>query len=735
MVRCLSRLPSWALTVALAALVAVWAPLGSLALAGAAALAVLVALRPAWRTQALAIVAALAWACVLALGWHFARDHFALRYVWLYSSADLPLHLKIANVWGGDEGTTLLLAACLASLAASGARAGLDGGRTSVAAALVAWHGVLALWLGPFAATPADWLAQLPSQGMNAHLMKPWMLFHAPLVVVAYGWTLMLAGPALDALRGRLTAWPPLARTRARRAWVVLTAGIGFGMLWAFEDAMYGQVWHWDPVQTAVFCLWCLLGAHLHGVTAWAPGRRRWRVMPAAAALAAAAVPLVMAVTRNPALASSHRYVGADSWVAHLALGGILLVLTAGCAIAGRGGIRAGADAKARPAMSLGLWLAQLCFLGAAIAAAGQLLFAFAATALELPRPEEYKPFLAMLGNMVTGRELVALRAAFEQWDVDGYALARWLLAPLAGFGLVGGWYFFRRLSLNAGRLSLVLALLAIFASVLSKGPMGRLYAGEGILSQQIVALLPLLDVGLLANAYLALGGIAWAVAVVRRHGPRGMVPALPLMAIHAGVALALCGGLLATALNSYTEHEIAFDGAPSAWTRERNGYAFRLVDIRVEPKHDGGFGAASGVRALTMIEARGPSGTVLDGQTLYRDSRPPPERYDGPLRQICEMLDYRYSRHVSTPGYLLDPLIDQGWVRSVQFWVSPGGVVESMAGRSGGTAAFVVVKVFPLISLLWCGLLLVLFGGVWMAFAGPGVKRGYERSTHGAGR
>ena len=162
MVRCLSRLPSWALTVALAALVAVWAPLGSLALAGAAALAVLVALRPAWRTQALAIVAALAWACVLALGCHFARDHFALRYVWLYSSADLPLHLKIANVWGGDEGTTLLLAACLASLAASGARAGLDGGRTSVAAALVAWHGVLALWLGPFAATPADWLAQLP---------------------------------------------------------------------------------------------------------------------------------------------------------------------------------------------------------------------------------------------------------------------------------------------------------------------------------------------------------------------------------------------------------------------------------------------------------------------------------------------------------------------------------------------------------------------------------------------
>lgn len=726
------RLPSWALAAVVAALAALWAPLGNLVLAALAALAVHAALRPARRAQALAASAVLAWACVLALGWHFVRDHFALRYVWLYSSADLPLHLKIANVWGGDEGTTLLLAACLASLAASAARAGLDDGRRSVAAALVAWHGVLALWLSPFVATPADWLAQLPSQGMNAHLMKPWMLFHAPLVVAAYGWTLMLAGPALDALRGRLTAWPPLARMRARRAWVVLTAGIGFGMLWAFEDAMYGQVWHWDPVQTAVFCLWCLLGAHLHGVTAWGRGRRRWRLMPAAAALAAAAVPLVMAVTRNPALASSHRYVGADSWVAHVVLGSILLVLTIGCAIAGRGRGPVGASAKGRPTASLGLWLAQLWFLVAAVAAAGQLLFAFAATALEVPRPEAYKPFLAMLGNMVTGRELVALRAAFEQWDVDGYALARTLLVPLAGFGLAGGWYFFRRLSATAGRLSLVFALLAVVASVVAKGPMTRLYAGEGILSQHVVALLPLLDVSLIASAYLALGGVAWAVAVVRRQGRRGLVPAVPLMAIHAGVALALCGGLLATALNSYTEHEIVFDGAPSEWKRERGGHAFRLADIRVEPERDGAFGAATGVRALTVIEARGPSGEVLDGQTLYRDSRSPPERYDGPLRQVCEMLDYRYARHVSTPGYLLDPLIDQSWARAVQFWVSPSGVVESMAGRSGGAAVFVVVKVFPLISLLWCGLLLTLLGGVWLAFAGRGEASAAGRDRSG---
>lgn len=722
----------WMLVAAATIALACRAELGAFVLAAAAALGAYAACRSTGRASALALSAALLWSCTLALGWHFAVDHFALRYVWLYSSTALPLHLKIANLWGGDEGTTLLLVACCASLAASGARAGLDSGRRSVAAAIVAAYGAVVLWLAPFAATPADWLAQSPSQGMNAHLMKPWMLFHAPLVIAAYAWVLALAGPALDALRGGQGKWPARARMRARRAWLLLTAGIGFGMLWAFEDAMYGQVWHWDPVQTAVFVLWSLLGAHLHGINGWGVGRRHWRMMPLAAVLAAAAVPCVMAVTRNPVLASSHRYVGAESWVAHGALGSALLVLALVAAFSGRGAGASLQQGGARSSAGLGLWLAQLCFLGAAAVAVVQLLLASAAAASGAPRPEEYKPFLAMLANLVSGGELEALRAAFEQWDVDGHVLARGLLPSLAGVGLAGGWYFFRRISVGAGRLSLLAALAVTGASAAWGGLMTRHYEGAGILSQQIVALLPQFDAVLAGCAYLALGGGAWTVFMVHRHGLRGIAPALPLLAIHAGVALALSGGLLATALNSYSQHEIVFDGASSAWARDRHGYAFRLVDLRVASAGDGGVGGAAGVHALTTIEARAPSGRTFDGETLYRDSRAPPERYDGPLRQICEMLDYRYARHMGRPGYLLDPLIDQGWEHAVQFWVSPAGVVEALAGRAGGRAVFVVVKVFPLISLLWSGLVLLLLGSAWLALAPPG---GPARAEPGGGR
>lgn len=709
----LRSLPNWVVATLVAVLVAMWAASGQAALALAAALIVRATFWQAGRASVLAFAAALVWACVLALAWHFAADHFAVRYVWLYSSAELPLHLKIANVWGGDEGTTLLLAACCTTLAASAARAAHDGRRLSVGAGIAAWYCLTALWLAPFAATPAEWLAQSAAQGMNAHLMKIWMLFHAPLVLSAYAWTLALAAPALNALRGHPAPWPAQARAWARRAWVVLTAGIGFGMVWAFEDEMYGQVWHWDPVQTSAFCLWCFLTAHVHGIAGWSVGRRHWRLTPWAALLAAAMAALAMAVTRNPLLASSHRYVGADSWISHVLLGAVLLLLALWCTVMGR---RAGGGTVRRSTTAgVGLWLAQLSFVLAGAAAVTQLVFAFASGALGVPRPDEYKPFLAMLANVTSGSELAALRRAFDQWDVDGYVLARMLLIPLAAIGLIGGWYFFRRISALAGRVSLVLAVLAMGFGLARGGMLSRGYAGEGILSQKMVALLPMLDASLIGGAYLAVACMSWAALVWHRAGWTGVTASAPLAAIHTGVALMLWGGLLATALNSYSQHELRLDTTSSEWVRDHQGYSFRLADIQFAAAADGARGD-SGIRAMTSIEVRAASGEVMDGQTLYRDSRAPPDRYDGPMRQVCELLDYRYARQVGTPGYLLQPLIDHGWRRTAQFWISPAALGDAVERGGEAPVAVVVVKVFPFVSLLWMGVVLTVLGGIGLA-------------------
>jgi cytochrome c-type biogenesis protein CcmF len=665
---------------------------------------------PRWRQAMAQYAAALLSGALLGLALLLLGDQFEVRYVWLYSGAELPLYLKLGNLWGGDEGTTLLLAAFCTSLVAVNR---VVPWRFDVTALIGATLALTAAWLGPFSATPAEWLAQAASQGMNAHLMNIWMLAHAPLVLAAYAWTLALASPALAAFAGDQATWSAVALAHARRAWALLTAGIGFGMVWAFEDAMYGQVWHWDPVQTAVFAVWCLLGAHLHGIVNWRAGRPLWRWMPLAALLAAVLTLVAMGVTRNEVLASSHRYVGATASPVYFCLAAILVLL--GCIKAWHGRRVRPLPLHVGPA-AWGLRLTQFVFIVLGLLAAGHLAWAYLASAQGWPRPEDLKPFFETLDNWRRGRELPALRAAFAQWEVDGYALARVALYPLIGIGLVGGWFFCWRVARRLGWLTLCLAAIVCAAAWIEGGPLTRGYMGEGVLSQRIATVLPRIDAALAAGAYLALGVIAWSVYAAHRTSVKGYVLALGL--VHLGAVIALWGALLATALNGYSQRLIELS---DAWQDTPHGYAFRVTSLAVERTADGGRAKEAGsFRALAQVELKSPSQSVVSGQTLYRDARRAVEAYSGPVRQICEVLDYRYARYANTPGYVLHPFIDRGWTRDVQLWVSSAAAVAALEGGPQASQAVVVLRIFPFASLLWLGLALASTGALWFATRRP---------------
>ncbi|MDY0057125.1 MAG: cytochrome c biogenesis protein CcsA [Methyloversatilis sp.] len=710
--------------VLLAALICTVLPAAGDVLLGVAAAAALCAgVTSARRAALLRMASGLLWGALIALAVLLLGDRFDLRYVWIYSGAELPLHLKLANLWGGDEGTTLLLAAFLASLAARGAASRSQ--RVDVAALLAAWYALTATWLAPFAATPVEWLHKAASQGMNAHLMKVWMLVHAPLILAAYAWTLALAAPALAALGGQATRWPGSALMHARRAWALLTAGIGFGMVWAFEDAMYGQVWHWDPVQTAVFAVWCLLAAHLHGVGGWRPGRTMWRWVPFAALAAAVLTAVAMGVTRNDALASSHRYVGASTWAAHMALATLLLLAGVVSWLRGWRGVAPQPNAARLNLAAWGLRATQLIFVFIGLAAVGHLAWAYFASVQGLPRPDELKPFFETLRSWARGTELPALRAAFAQWDVDGYGLARLLLLPMVAAGLVGGWFFVRRLSAGLGWVTLAAATLACGAVFAQGGLLAHHYAGSGVLSQQIVAVLPRIDAALIAGAYLALGCAAWSVhGAWRNRRTAGYL--LPLGLLHLGAVVALWGGLLATALNGYSQHLIDIDGD---WQRAHQGYAVRVTGLDVDRTPDGGRTQGKGsFRALAQIEISTPEQGVLQGQTLYRDARSAIAGYAGPVRQICEILDYRYARYADQPGYVLHPFIDRGWARDLQLWVATSSAVAALEGGPQAAQAVVVLRVLPFASLLWIGLTLTSLGALWLALRPQPMHREVQR-------
>ena len=711
----------WLLAPPLAAVAWLLGPPAERGLVGLALLLALACL--ATRREVLAgIVAGLLVAANLCLALHLVSDDFGYHYVWLYSAPELPGYLKLANLWGGDEGTLLFLAALLAIAATR-----LPGGPSfAQPGALIgaAWFAAGALLWDPFAATPAADLARLESQGMNAHLVSPWMALHPPLVFGAYVLLLAPVGGALQALAGGPDMWARDAQRWLRDGWLVLSAGLAIGMWWAYEDFTFGQFWHWDPVQTSVFMVWALAGAELHGLGRYRAQGRFARSVPLIACATASACLVSMAITRSAVLASSHRYIGASSQFLLLGGAGLLAAATlAALAV----GWRRRRPAKAPPAgePTVLLSIAMLGFTAAAAVAAGCLIQALLGAWLGWPRPASLKPFFETLTHWTRAGELEALRAAFAQWDVDRYAANGWLALVATALALAGGHYFLP-LGNRAARWS-VTAGVAGFALVVAiwLRPLRHLFTGTGLTSSSTVAIFPRLDVLVVAALYLLIAVLVWSAGAARRSAGEGRFwrYGLPLALIHGGAMLALFGGSAATILDSYAQKMITWPDGFGQPIRLPDGFTVRvrLDNETMAPDGARGGGFRSIARVGWELAQEGRVIESEEGHSVYRDDRPPAAGDRGPVRLMCEILDYRYARYASGATQMIHPFIHRGLLRDVQVWLPAIDYTAGLAAGGASPAATtrqvttvpVVLKVYPLISLLWIGLALALLGAL----------------------
>lgn len=673
--------------------------LGHVLLSGAAMLLVWGAIMPARRVVTWNLATGVLGGSCLALMWLLVTDSFDVRYVWLYSSEGLSTYLKLANLWGGDEGTLLLLALLIMPAALRHTEGpGLAGSGNGL---IAAWYVASAVWLGPFAATPQDWLAAQDSQGMNAHLQSIWMALHAPLILAAYAWALAPAGAAIQALKQGYSGYGSIALVYGRRAWWLLTAGIGFGMIWALQDFTFGQLWHWDPVQTSAFIIWALLGAILHGVRRWRGTGTFGRLLPVLSLLLAASTGMAMAVTRSEVLASSHRYIGTTSWLSHLLLALLficLALLLPWHAIKG----------QRRHQLDWTLRLSTLGFTLMALLAAVALLQAHVRQWLQVAKPSAQKPFFETLSLWADSSEMLRIQQTFAQWDVDGYALAYWLLPPVLGLGLIGGFAFLRRaLSLRLACTGTAFAVGICLLLAWQGGWLSAHYSGRGVLSQHIVRVLPWIDAVLAGALFLLLACILWCLLSVWRSRKLGALRLTGSLAlIHGGAVVAFVGGLVATTLNSYLPFMLKGAEVPDQWRSVTED-----MQVRVLPAED--YSDYSGFRAVAKVEIRHDQ-KVLQGQALFQDARQMPPGYQGPVRQLCEIIDYRYARHEGDPGYMLNPFIIRGWLADTQVWVPASPRLMETADITGASGeALVVVRRYPLVSLVWVGFIAMLLGAL----------------------
>ncbi len=280
-----------------------------------------------------------AWAAAVALATmvlHFLRGDLDVQYVWSHTDVTYPWYYKLAGTWGGQEGTIILWAACIAAfgfLAAPARDADRDTRRLYLGARVILAMAAgsltaLAIYQPAFAETGAAFLRAVPrGSGLQEVLVTPLMVIHPPMQFVAYA---LASVPAAFALSGVVTGvrtWSVPALRWARPAWGMATIGLGLGGLWAYYVLSFGGFWAWDPVETANLLPWLTLTGFMHAVKEHGKRGAFPLAAPALAALSYILYVFATFATRSGLWVSVHAFTDPSSRFNPDAAGRLLSIL------------------------------------------------------------------------------------------------------------------------------------------------------------------------------------------------------------------------------------------------------------------------------------------------------------------------------------------------------------------------------------------------------------------------
>ncbi|HEX6714743.1 MAG TPA: cytochrome c-type biogenesis CcmF C-terminal domain-containing protein [Thermoleophilaceae bacterium] len=202
----------------------------------------------------------------------YLRSDFSFELVATNSSTDTPTFYKFTAIWSSQAGSLLLWVLLLSLFSSAVLRVTRNQQRevvpyaTAVLGAIASFFLVLTV----FYASPFDTLANPPAEGngLNPLLRHPAMMFHPPMLYTGYvGFSIPFAF-AVGALITRRTGmdWIRSTRRFALIAWTFLGFGIMLGSLWSFAELGWGGYWGWDAVENASLMPWLVGTAYLHSI-------------------------------------------------------------------------------------------------------------------------------------------------------------------------------------------------------------------------------------------------------------------------------------------------------------------------------------------------------------------------------------------------------------------------------------------------------------------------------------
>ncbi len=282
---------------------------------------------------------------LLLLSYYFILPDFNFLYVFDRASAATPGVYRLSAMWAGQAGTFLMWAwVIIMSALFIGEKKGVSRAVTREGVAVILLGGAfftfMAFMAGPFNPTMSriggeafgsgvsvktvlegyksasfyvDGKGFVDGMGLSPMLQTPYNAIHPPLMFIAYGMVFVVFSVSLVYLvRGR-GEWEQAGRTWARVSWLLMSAAMAIGGLWAYEELAYGGYWTWDSIEAASILPWLTLTAYLHGSIEF---RRRGKLKvltPFLGVLTTLLIVYSTYITRSGIIKSSHSYSAASS--------------------------------------------------------------------------------------------------------------------------------------------------------------------------------------------------------------------------------------------------------------------------------------------------------------------------------------------------------------------------------------------------------------------------------------
>ena len=196
----------------------------------------------------------------------FITHQFQVKYVYQYSSKELPLGLLISAFWAGQQGSFLLWAffTALMGLILKRSAAQFENYAMFFLNLIMVFFLLILIKASPF-----EIFAQIPRDGagLNPLLQNFWMIIHPPILFVGYAAiTFPLVFSLAALVQKKYNDWINQAFPWTIFSSLTLGAGIIIGAFWAYETLGWGGYWGWDPVENSSLIPWLTILALLHGL-------------------------------------------------------------------------------------------------------------------------------------------------------------------------------------------------------------------------------------------------------------------------------------------------------------------------------------------------------------------------------------------------------------------------------------------------------------------------------------